>query len=330
MFELSTPKWLWLALILPIYWAYYFYIIRKNRPRIHHSRIDIMKKIAGHSSYWPIIIVAIHSLMVASIIFALAGPRFSFKRQQISGKGIDIMMAIDVSGSMEAIDFKPKNRLESAKKVAEYFINKRKNDRIGIVKFAENAYTQCPLTLDYNILMKILAEIKIDKEAQGTAIGMGIATSVARLKDSKAKSKIIILITDGRNNTGAIDPLTAANLAKTFGIKIYAIGVGKRGYAEIPVQDPIYGKRYQKIKVDVDMDALNKIAVETGTKKAYRAHNTRELKAIIDNIDKMEKTEIKIKNYYHYQELFPYFILFSIFLLVLEIWFRLVNKKFLP
>ncbi len=330
MFELSNPKWLWLAFILPIYWAYYFYIIRKKRPRIHHSRIDILKKVAGHSSYWPLLLVAIHSLMIFSIIFALAGPRFSYKKQQISGKGIDIMMAIDVSGSMEAIDFKPKNRLESAKKVAKYFINKRKNDRIGIVKFAENAYTQCPLTLDYNILMKILSDIKIDKEAQGTAIGLGIANSVARLKDSKAKSKVIILITDGRNNTGEIDPLTATNLAKTFGIKIYAIGVGKRGYAEIPVQDPIYGKRYQKIKVDVDMASLNKIAQETGTKKAYRAHNSEELKNIIDNIDKMEKTEIKIKNYYHYQELFPYFILVSILLLIIELWFTIINPKFLP
>ncbi len=330
MFELSNPKWLWLALIIPIYWAYYYYIIRKKRPRIHHSRIDILKKVSVHSSYWSIFLVAVHSLMILSIIFALSGPRFSFKRQQISGKGIDIMMAIDVSGSMEAIDFKPKNRLESAKKVASYFINKRKNDRIGIVKFAENAFTQCPLTLDYNILMKILSDVKIDKKAQGTAIGLGIATAVARLKDSKAKSKIIILITDGRNNTGEIDPLTAANLAKTFGIKIYTIGVGKRGYAEIPVQDPVFGKRYQKIKVDVDMDVLNKIANETGTKKAYRAHNTAELKDIIDNIDKLEKTEIKIKNYYHYQELFPYFILLSILLLIIELWFRIINKKILP
>jgi Ca-activated chloride channel family protein len=263
------------------------------------------------------------------MIIAFAGPRLSFKHQQISGKGIDIMLAVDVSGSMEAIDFKPKNRLEAAKKVAEYFINKRKNDRIGIVKFAENAFTQCPLTLDYNILMKILSEIKIDKQAQGTAIGLGIATSVARLKNSKAKSKVLILITDGRNNSGNIDPLTAAGLAKTFGIKIYTIGVGKKGYAEIPVKDPIYGKRYQKIKVDVDMDMLNKIAFETGTIKAYRAHNTKELKDIIDNINKMEKTEIKIKNYYRYQDLFSIFIILSICLLLVELWFRLIKQNFL-
>jgi len=329
MFEFSNSNWLWLLLILPIYWGYYFFIIRRKRPRFHHSRIDVLKKISHNSSFLPIIFVIIHSVMIILMIIAFAGPRLSFKHQQISGKGIDIMLAVDVSGSMEAIDFKPKNRLEAAKKVAEYFINKRKNDRIGIVKFAENAFTQCPLTLDYNILMKILSEIKIDKQAQGTAIGLGIATSVARLKNSKAKSKVLILITDGRNNSGNIDPLTAAGLAKTFGIKIYTIGVGKKGYAEIPVKDPIYGKRYQKIKVDVDMDMLNKIAFETGTIKAYRAHNTKELKDIIDNINKMEKTEIKIKNYYRYQDLFSIFIILSICLLLVELWFRLIKQNFL-
>ena len=227
---------------------------------------------------------------------------------------------------MQAIDFKPKDRLQSAKKVAADFIEKRKNDRIGLVTFAEYAFTRCPLTLDYNILMNILNMVKIDEDANGTAIGMGLATSVARLKESKAKSRVAILITDGRNNTGEIDPFTAAQLAVTYGIKVYVIGVGKEGFADFPVKTP-FGTQYRKIKSDLDMKSLNKIAEITGTKKAYRAKNTTELKTIMEEINRMEKSEIKIKNYYQYKEVYRNYLLAAFILMLLDFLFRTLIRK---
>ena len=261
-------------------------------------------------------------VIISLFIVALARPRIANKKSLITGKGIDI----DVSGSMQAVDFKPKNRLESAKSVAEKFIEKRKNDRIGIVTFAEYAFTQCPLTLDYNILMNILKKIKIDKEANGTAIGVGLATAVARLKESKAKSKVIILITDVRDNTGQLDPFTAAQYAKEYGIKVYAIGVGKEGYADFPIQTP-FGVQYQKIKSDLDMNTLNKIASITGTKRAYRARNTKELENIMKEIDRMEKSKIEIKNYYEYKEIFWYFLFVAFVLMIIDFMFRTIIRK---
>jgi len=263
------------------------------------------------------------------LIVSLARPRFAHKKQQITGKGIDIILAIDVSGSMKAVDFKPTNRLEAAKKVAIDFIEKRRNDRIGLVVFSENAFTQCPLTLDYNILMTIMDHIRINDEASGTAIGLGLAMAVARLKDSEAKSKVIILITDGRNNTGEIDPFTAADFAATYGIKVYTIGVGSKGLVDFPVQTP-FGVRYRKFKVDIDMETLHKIAEMTGTERARRATNTQELEAIIKYIDELEKTEIKIQNYYEYQELFWNYLLIAMILMMIDFVLRTMIRKEIP
>jgi len=319
------PKWFWLLLLLLPYLAYEIFYKDRKKVRLRFSRVDLIKDVAIHNSWLRFFPVILRSFVLILLVVSLARPRIANKKTQITGKGIDIILAIDVSGSMQAVDFKPVNRLEAAKKVATEFIQNRKNDRIGLVTFSDVAFTQCPLTLDYNILMTLLNKIKIDKDAKGTAIGMGLATSVARLKDSKAKSKVIILITDGRNNSGEIDPFTAAELAETYNIKVYTIGVGSKGPVDFPMQTP-YGIQYRKVNIDIDMGTLNKIAQMTGTKRARRATNTQELKMIMKHIDKMEKTEIKIKNYYRYEELFQKFLIAALILLLLEFSLRIVFR----
>ncbi len=329
MFEFVNPAWLWGLLILIPYILYEVFFLQKKRVRLLHSRLNILKQIARYSSWQRFIPMVINILIIAAMIFGLARPRMAYKQQRLKGKGIDILLAIDISGSMKAVDFQPTNRLEAAKKVAAEFIGKRMNDRIGLIVFSDNAFTQCPLTLDYNILMNLLEYVKINEEPSGTAIGMGLATAVARLKDSEAKSKVIILITDGRNNTGEIDPFTAAELAETFGIKIYPVGVGSKGEVDYPY-NTAFGVKYKKVKIDIDMDALNKIAEITGTERARLAQNTDELEAIINYIDKLEKTEIEIQNYYIYKEIFWYFLLAGMLLLIMQLMMRLVIFREIP
>ena len=329
MLEFVHPNWFWAFLVLIPYLLFEILIKQKKQIRLIHSRVSLLKEIAGSGVIYKYIPILIRSLVIILLIITLARPRLAHKRQQITGKGIDIILAIDVSGSMKAVDFKPTNRLEAAKKVAVDFINNRHNDRIGTIIFSENALTQCPLTLDYNILMTIMDNIKINEEASGTAIGMGLATAVARLQKSEAKSKVIILITDGRNNAGEIDPLMAADLAATYGIKVYPIGVGSKGMVDYPMQTA-FGIRYKKVKIEIDMDVLNKIAEITGTERARRATNTAELKSILKYIDEMEKTEIKINDYYIYQELFWKYLIAAFLLLAIEFLFRIIIKKEIP
>lgn len=329
MFEYMHPEWFWGLLLIIPYLIYEFFWKSKKQPTISFPQLELLKQAAGKNSFWKYLLICIRILIIILLIFSLARPRLAHKRQEIQGKGIDIMLALDVSGSMQAVDFKPTNRLEAAKKVAAEFIEKRQNDRIGLIKFAENAYTQCPLTLDYNILMNILEEIEINQEANGTAIGLGLATAVARLKDSQAKSKVIILITDGRNNTGEIAPETAAELAATYNIKVYPVGVGSTGLVNFPFQ---VGNRtqYRRVKIELDMETLDMIATQTGTKKASLATNTKQLEAIIEMINKMEKSELKIKNYYDYQELFFYFLAVALLLLIIELILRTIYKLEMP
>ncbi len=329
MLEFVNPNWLWALFILLPYFAYEIFFKNKRKIRLRHSRINLIKEATKHSSLLRFLPLVSRSIIIVLLIVSLARPRLAHKEEEITGKGIDIMIAIDVSGSMKAVDFKPTNRLEAAKKVANSFIENRKNDRIGLVIFAENAFTQCPLTLDYNILMQTMENIKIDDSANGTAIGMGLATAVARLKDSEAKSKVVILITDGRNNAGEIGPEQAANLASTFGIKVYTIGVGKKGMVDYPVQTS-FGTKYQKVNIEIDMEMLNKIANLCDTDFARRAQNTVELETIVKRIDELEATEIKIRNYYQYQELFWRYLLLAIILLIFEFIFRVIILKSIP
>jgi len=257
-------------------------------------------------------------LVLCLVIVALARPESISSEREYQTKGVDIVIALDLSGSMLAEDFKPENRLVVAKEEAAKFIRGRENDRIGLIVFARKAFTQCPLTLDYDVLIQLLKDVQIGMIADGTAIGMGVASAVNRLRDSDAKSKIIILITDGENNAGNIDPITAAELARTFGIKVYTIGVGKGGLVPFPVQDPLFGKRYVQAKVEIDERTLKRIADITGG-LFFRAREPKALEDIYEKINELETTEIKVKEYHSYDQLFPIFLIPALALLLFEI-----------
>lgn len=250
------------------------------------------------------------------IIIGMAGPQKKNVEQLAEGEGIDIVLAIDVSGSMTAQDFSP-NRMEAAKNVAIDFISKRPTDRIGVVIFSGESFTQCPLTTDKNVLIASIKNIRNGLLEDGTAIGSGLATSVDRLRSSNAKSKIVLLLTDGENNGGLIDPKTAKEIAKTFGVKVYTIGVGSDGYARQPVSTPM-GVVIQNEKVSIDEKLLTEIATETGG-KYYRAKDDEGLKDIYSNIDLLEKSKVSISKLVSYENRFLPFILFALFLLAIEL-----------
>ena len=258
--------------------------------------------------------------MAAIFIFilALARPQAGQKEEEIITEGIDIMLTLDISGSMKAEDFAPQNRLGAAKDVLREFIKSRHNDRIGLVVFSRFSFTQCPLTLDYSALIELLDKVDIGMIEDGTAIGMAITNAVNRLRDSNVKSKIIILLTDGINNAGKIDPLTASNAAKALGIKIYTVGAGKPGGAMYPVDDPIFGKRYVHMDTEIDEELLKNIANETGG-LYFRAKDKEGLRGIYNTIGKLEKTKIETKEYANYTELAGFFILPGFMLLLLEV-----------
>jgi Ca-activated chloride channel family protein len=233
----------------------------------------------------------------------------------------------DISGSMLAEDFRP-NRIEAAKKVAMDFIDGRPTDRIGLVIFSGESFTQCPLTLDHGVIKSLLSEIKSGMIEDGTAIGMGLATAVSRLKDSKAKSRVIVLLTDGINNRGSIDPLTAAGIAQQFGIRAYTIGVGTTGMAPYPVQTP-FGTQYQNVPVEIDEKLLEQIADQTGG-KYYRATDNKKLKAIYDEIDRLEKTKIEVTQFRRHKEEFYSAAMFAGLFLLLELIFSQTLFRKIP
>ncbi len=326
----KNPEYLWLFLvIIPILFFEFFYR-NKHKARLPYTRINILKSVYKRSSLWRFLPFILRILTIVCVIFALARPRDARKKTEITGKGIDIVLAMDISGSMQAVDLKPTNRLEAAKKVAMQFVHKRHNDKIGLVTFSDFAFTSCPLTLDYALLSQIVKDVQIEEAAQGTAIGLGLATAVGRLRDSQGKSKVIILLTDGRNNAGDISPGEAAELAATYGIKVYPIGIGKEGLVDYPYKN-FFGKTsYQKVNIPIDMQTLNDIAKTTGTSLARRAQSTKELEQIFSRIDKLEKTEYKIKNYYEYKEKFWIFLWLAFLLMVLEFVLRIPLKIYLP
>ncbi len=256
---------------------------------------------------------------LALIIIAIARPQTHFSRNESSVEGIDIVFALDVSTSMLAEDFKP-NRLESAKEVTERFITARKSDNMGIVVFAGEAYTKCPSTIDHDILLKLLSSVESGQIDDGTAIGDGLATAINRVKDAKSKSKVIILITDGVNNMGAIDPLTAASIAKEYGIRVYTIGIGKMGYAPYPYQTP-FGKQYQNVEVKIDEALLQEVAKTTGG-KYFRSTKNSSLQSIFEEIDSMEKSKIDVSYYKEYTDVGQHLMLIALALLVLELLLR--------
>lgn len=258
-------------------------------------------------------------LAIALLIVAIARPQTHYSKDEKSIEGIDIVFTLDVSTSMLAEDFKP-NRLESAKNVIKSFIDARKSDNMGIVVFAGEAYTKCPSTIDHNILQKLLSDTKSGEIDDGTAIGDGLATAINRVKDSKSKSKVIILVTDGVNNMGAIDPLTASTIAQEYGIRVYTIGVGKMGYAPYPYQTP-FGKQYQNVEVKIDEPLLKEIASTTGG-KYFRSTQNASLSAIFEEIDQMEKTKIDVSYYKEYTDVGQKIILLVLGLIFLELILR--------
>lgn len=261
------------------------------------------------------------------IIIALARPQTKFDETQTEGEGVDIILCIDVSGSMTAQDFTP-NRMEAAKKVAMNFVDHRTSDRIGVVIFAGESFTQCPLTTDHYVLNSQISQIRNGLLEDGTAIGSGLATSVDRLRKSKSKSKVIILLTDGVNNGGLIDPSTAKEIAKAFKIKVYTIGVGTDGYAPTPISTPM-GIIMQSQKVSIDENLLKNIASETGG-KYFRATDNRSLENIYNEIDRLEKSKVAIITYHHYSEKFYPFVFAAMLFLLLEIILRYTLFKKFP
>jgi Ca-activated chloride channel homolog len=262
---------------------------------------------------------ALRTIAIVVLIVALARPQSTSQGENVYTEGIDIALLLDISGSMLAEDFQP-NRIQAAKEVALRFVDGRAHDRIGLVVFAGQSFTQCPMTLDYRVLKNLLRQVKPGMVEDGTAIGMAIAQGVNRLKDSKAKSRVMILLTDGVNNRGEIDPVTAAQIAQTYDLRIYTIGVGTVGEAPYPVQTP-WGIRYQNIPVDVDEKTLQKIAELTGG-QYFRATSTRALQQIYDEIDELEKTRIEVTTYRSVAELFYPWAALGLGLLLLEVALR--------
>ncbi len=323
MFEFLNPYWFLALLIIPAYIIWEIVYVRKQKSRIPFSKLSLLKKASGYQSFMQYVPLLLRVLTILFLVIALTRPRLGKQNVEIEGQGIDIVLAIDVSGSMMAVDFKPKNRLEAAKTVADEFIDERKNDRIGLVVFSEYAVTQCPLTLDYNILKNLLKDIEINQESSTTAIGMGLATAVNRLHKSKAKSKVVILITDGKNNAGKIDPYGAAELAKTYGIRVYPIAVGSNGLVDFPNNRG----GYSKVKIEMDLPTLNQIAKITGTQKAALARNTEQLKSVIQEIDRLEKSKFKMNKYTTWKELFPIWLALALLSLITELLYRFVIRK---
>ncbi len=311
-----NPLFLILLGTIPVFIWDYFRQRRRRDASIAFSDVSIAKGIRpGFRVRYRHLPMILRMSAVFIFILTMARPQGGQTEEEIITEGIDIMLTLDTSGSMRAEDFKPQNRLGAAKEVMDEFIKSRKNDRIGLVVFARHSFTQCPLTLDYGVLLDLLEKIDIGMIEDGTAIGTAIANSVNRLRDSSAKSKIIILLTDGINNAGKVDPQTAAKTAKALGIKIYAIGAGKPGEALYPVQDPIFGKRYVRMQTELDEELLQEIARDTGG-VYFRAKDERGLRDIYETIGKLEKTKIETREYANYTELAEGFLLpgFMIFL----------------
>ncbi len=300
-FYFASPWWLVLLIIVPIMVWWYYFSGKKTESRIVVSSLEGLpaaKSIRERMlPYLPVLNIA----AVALMIIAMARPQLMLKEEKVKADGIDIMMAMDLSSSMLSRDFNP-DRLEVSKMVAKEFVSKRNYDRIGLVVFAGEAFTQCPLTVDHNILQNFLSELQVGMMEDGTAIGMGLATAVNRLKDSKAKSKIIILLTDGVNNAGYINPNTAAEIAKQYGVKVYTIAVGSMGEALSPVNRTIDGEYFFAMsKVEIDTELLKSISMMTGG-KYFRAIDRESLENIYTEIDKLEKTEIEVNVFKRYKD----------------------------
>ena len=316
IYRFADPLYLLLLLaVVPI--AYRHFANRSRPAALTYSDVAVVKrsdrKHTGRRRHIPFIL---RVLGMVALVVAFARPQSGVTEERITTRGIDIVMAIDLSTSMLAEDLTP-NRIEAAKQVAADFVRGRRNDRIGLVVFAGEAFTQAPLTLDYNVVSTILGELETGIIEDGTAIGMGLATAVKRLQDSDAESRVIVLLTDGRNNRGEIDPVTAAQAAQALGIRIYTIGAGSRGMTQIRVRDPVFGERVVPMRVDIDEGMLQEVAELTGG-QYFRATDRESLEAIYEEIDQLETTEREVDQFTRYGELFHFPLTAGLGLIVLE------------
>ena len=315
----AHPYLLLLLLVIPLMAVWYIMRYRKQKPALQFSNISLFKGVRKtfRQLAYPLLFI-LRMVAVAAIIVALARPQRMLSRQEMKVEGIDIVLAMDVSGSMLAEDFKP-NRLEAAKKVAADFIDGRKSDRMGLVVFAGEAFTQVPLTIDHNVLLKQLSGLKDGMTKDGTALGDGLATAINRIKDSEAKSKVIILLTDGINNQGAVDPQSAAEIAALYNIRLYTIGVGTKGLAPYPFRDAFGRKRYQNVPVELDENLLTQMAQSTNDGQYFRATNKKSLQQIFNQIDKMEKSKIDVTQYSQTKDEYQGWLILAALALLLEI-----------
>lgn len=315
----AHPWMLLLLGLIPLMTLWYIFRYRKQKPALQFSNISLFKgwKKSLRQRLYPLLFV-LRMVAVAAIVIALARPQSELSRQEMKVEGIDIVIAMDVSGSMLAEDFAP-NRLEAAKKVAADFIEGRKNDRMSLVVFAGEAFTQVPLTIDHRILQEQLASLKSGMIKDGTALGDGLATAINRIKESDAKSKVIILLTDGINNQGSVDPASAAEIAAMYGIRLYTIGVGTRGMAPYPFRDPFGRVRYQNVEVEIDEQLLTQMAQSTNDGQYFRATGKKSLQQIFKQIDDMEKTKIDVTQYAQTKDEHLPFLIIALLALGLEI-----------
>jgi Ca-activated chloride channel family protein len=298
----DSPWFLLTLLVLP------FLLRRVRRPAVRAAAVLWVRVSDGwarsRSGFLVRAVALLPWLALALALVALARPQQGLRQSETETRGVDIVLALDISPSMRAEDFRPKNRLFVAKETAREFIRQRDHDRIGLVAFAATAFTQCPLTLDHAVLIELLDAIDFGMAEDGTAIGMGLATAVARLKESRTPSKVVVLLSDGENNRGAIDPLTGAELARTLGIKVYTVLVGRGGVVPVPVDDPVFGRSIQMVRMDVDETTLREIASRTGG-RYYRAQDPEALARIYSEIDRLERAPIRSIEFREYADLGP-------------------------
>jgi Ca-activated chloride channel family protein len=316
MIRLADPQWLWALVLLPGAIALYLWRERRRQPVLvvsSRSRfVPLRKGLRVRARH---LLFALQLAALALWIVAMARPQSGSTLRRVNINALDIMLCLDISGSMQAIDFQPNNRLYVAKEVLTDFIRGRKEDRIGLVCFARDAYTECPLTFDYDILIEFLKQVDFGDIPDGTAIGMAIAGAANRLRESEAKTKLIVLLTDGVNNRGQIDPITAAQLAATLGIRVYTVGVGKEGIVKYPVDDPVFGRRYVSRQSEIDVPTLQQIASITGG-RFYRATDAQALKNIYREISDLETTPVEVQQSMRYEDLYRWPLGLGVFLVL--------------
>ncbi len=327
--EFAYPAFFYGLIVLPLMVVWYLLRGRRGTAAMRLSGFENLDERVGSSRIWlRHVLFLLRLAVVALLVVVLARPQSSNRWEQVTTEGIDVVMCMDVSGSMRAMDFKP-NRLEASKNVGIEFVNARQDDRFGLVVFAGESFTQCPMTTDRAVVVNFLKEIDFGVIEDGTAIGMGLATAVNRIKDSKAISKVIILLTDGVNNRGDVGPVTAAEIAASFGIRVYTIGVGSQGNAPIPVQDMFGRTVTRNMPVEIDEEVLRQIAEKTDG-AYFRATNNNKLREIYQEIDQLEKTRLDVKHFSKKKEEYFPFLLAAMLLLLVEILLRYTVFRIIP